>query len=68
MSLCDISINRVYWKYIQTNSYMRPLKNYYCHTTIPSLGSYVNDLFFKSNFESSTGCVAIFLSSNSEFI
>ena len=25
------------------------------------------DLFFKSNLESSTGCVAIFLSSNDEF-
>ena len=37
----DISINRTYWKYIQTNSFMRPTKNYYCHERIPSLGSYV---------------------------
>jgi len=51
MSLCDISINRVYWKYIQTNSYMRPLKNYYCHTTIPSLGSYINTPSYKNHKE-----------------
>lgn len=37
----DISINRTYWKYVQTNSFMRPTKNYYCHERIPSLGSYV---------------------------
>ena len=37
----DISINRTYWKYIQTNTFMRPLKNYYCHSEIPSLGSYI---------------------------
>ena len=37
----DISINRTYWKYIQTNTYMRPSKGYYCHSKIPSLGSYV---------------------------
>ena len=37
----DISINRTFWKYIQTNSWMRPLKKYYCHEEIPSLGSYV---------------------------
>ena len=38
----DTSINRTYWKYIQTNSFLRPLKNYYCHTDIPSLGSYIS--------------------------
>ena len=37
----DITINRTYWKYIQTNTFMRPLKNYYCHEKIPSLGSYI---------------------------
>jgi len=37
----DISINRTYWKYTQTNTFMRPLRGYYCHHKIPSLGSYV---------------------------
>tara|TARA_Y100001963_G_scaffold43091_1_gene60400 strand:- start:640 stop:1614 length:975 start_codon:yes stop_codon:yes gene_type:complete len=38
----DISINRTYWKYVQTNTFMRPTKNYYCHAKIPSLGSYIS--------------------------
>ena len=38
----DVSINRTYWKYIQTNTFLRPLKGYYCHEEIPSLGSYIN--------------------------
>ena len=37
----DISINRTYWKYIQTNTFMRPDRKYFCHEKIPSLGSYI---------------------------
>ena len=39
--MCNISINRTFWIYTQTNTYMRPTKNYYCHEEIPSLGSYI---------------------------
>jgi len=45
----DISINRTYWRYIQTNSFMRPLKGYYCHSDLPSLGSYVDVPAYKKH-------------------
>lgn len=34
----DLSLNRVYWEYIQNNSYLRPKNNYLCSSTIPSIG------------------------------
>ena len=48
----DISINRVYWKYIQTNTFMRPLKSYYCHDELPSLGSYITVPPYKNHGKS----------------
>ena len=45
----DISINRIYWKYIQTNTFMRPLRRYYCHPELPSLGSYITTPPYKSH-------------------
>ena len=48
----DISINRTYWKYIQTNTFMRPTKNYYCHEKIPSLGSYISASPYKKHGKS----------------
>ena len=47
----DVSINRTYWKYIQTDSYMRPLKGYYCHSELPSLGSYISVPAYKKHSE-----------------
>mgnify|MGYP003386811810 FL=1 len=34
----DLSVNRVYWEYIQNNSYLRPENNYICSSLIPSFG------------------------------
>jgi len=48
----DVSINRVYWKYIQTNTFMRPLKSYYCHDELPSLGSYITVPPYKNHGKS----------------
>ena len=50
--MCNISINRTFWKYTQTNTYMRPTKNYYCHEEIPSLGSYICVPPYKSHGKS----------------
>jgi hypothetical protein len=35
----DLSLNRVYWEYVQTNSYLRPAHKYICSPHIPSLGA-----------------------------
>ena len=48
----DLSINRTYWKYSQTNTFMRPTKNYYCHNKIPSLGSYISVPPYKNHGKS----------------
>jgi len=48
----DLSINRTYWKYSQTNTFMRPTKNYYCHVKIPSLGSYISAPPYKNHGKS----------------
>tara|TARA_Y100001963_G_scaffold65907_1_gene91833 strand:- start:35790 stop:36752 length:963 start_codon:yes stop_codon:yes gene_type:complete len=45
----DLSLNRVYWEYAQTKSYMRPLKGYYGHEFIPSLGVYVTAPHYKKH-------------------
>ena len=34
----DLSLNRVYWEYIQNNSYLRPKQSYICSAFMPSLG------------------------------
>lgn len=34
----DLSLNRVYWQYIQNKSYLRPQKDYLCSNRIPSIG------------------------------
>lgn len=34
----DLSLNRVYWEYVQNNNYIRPESNYLCSSMIPSLG------------------------------
>ena len=34
----DLSLNRVYWEYVQNSSYLRPKNNYLCSSTIPSIG------------------------------
>jgi hypothetical protein len=34
----DLSLNRVYWEYIQNNSYLRPETGYWCSNTVPSMG------------------------------
>ena len=34
----DLSLNRVYWEYIQNNSYLRPNQSYICSAFMPSLG------------------------------
>jgi len=44
----DLSLNRVFWEYAQTKSYMRPTKGYYCHSEIPSLGVYVTAPHYKN--------------------
>lgn len=38
MSSDLLSLNRVYWEYVQNNSYLRPSKNYLCSNMIPSIG------------------------------
>lgn len=34
----DLSLNRVYWEYVQNNSYLRPETNYLCSSMIPCIG------------------------------
>ena len=34
----DLSLNRVYWEYLQNKSYLRPKEGYLCNNTIPSIG------------------------------
>ena len=34
----DLSLNRVYWEYVQNRSYLRPSKNYLCSSHIPCIG------------------------------
>ena len=34
----DLSLNRIYWEYVQNNSYLRPTQNYLCSSLIPSIG------------------------------
>lgn len=34
----DLSLNRVYWEYVQNKSYLRPKKNYLCSSLIPCIG------------------------------
>lgn len=41
--MSDVSYNRVFWEYFQTKSYMRPLRGYFCHELVPSLGVRVTD-------------------------
>jgi len=38
MSSDLLRLNRVYWEYVQNNSYLRPEKNYLCSNLIPSIG------------------------------
>jgi len=45
--MCDVTYNRVFWEYIQTKSYMRPLSSYFCHELVPSLGVKVLDPPYK---------------------
>ena len=34
----DLSLNRVYWVYVQNKSYLRPTQNYLCSSLIPCIG------------------------------
>ena len=34
----DLSLNRVYWEYVQNHSYLRPPHNYLCSSQIPCIG------------------------------
>ena len=34
----DLSLNRVYWEYLQTKTYLRPKYDYLCSQTLPILG------------------------------
>ena len=34
----DLSLNRVYWEYVQNKSYLRPYHNYLCSSLIPCMG------------------------------
>lgn len=34
----DLSLNRVYWEYVQNKSWLRPDKSYLCSSLIPSIG------------------------------
>ena len=34
----DLSLNRVYWEYVQNHSYLRPPHNYLCSSLIPCIG------------------------------
>ena len=34
----DLSLNRVYWEYVQNNSWLRPDRSYLCSNLIPSIG------------------------------
>lgn len=34
----DLSLNRVYWEYVQNHSYLRPTNNYLCSSLIPCIG------------------------------
>jgi hypothetical protein len=34
----DLSLNRVYWEYVQNNSWLRPEFSYLCSSLIPSIG------------------------------
>ena len=34
----DLSLNRVYWEYVQNKSYLRPTQNYLCSSLIPCIG------------------------------
>src|SRR6056300_346576 len=34
----DLSLNRVYWQYVQNKSHLRPQKDYLCSNRIPSIG------------------------------
>ena len=46
--MCDITYNRVYWEYFQSKTYMRPLRGYFCHELVPSLGVRVIDPPYRS--------------------
>ena len=43
----DVTYNRVYWRYTQTDSFMRPKKGYLCTPTLPTLGCRVTVPFYK---------------------
>ena len=34
----DLSLNRVYWEYLQNKSYLRPEFDYQCSAFLPSMG------------------------------
>lgn len=34
----DLSLNRVYWEYVQNRSYLRPELNYLCSSLVPCIG------------------------------
>ena len=34
----DLSLNRVFWEYVQNKSYLRPKNEYLCSSLIPCLG------------------------------
>ena len=43
----DLSLNRVYWEYVQNKSYLRPKYGYLCNSLIPSLGVRVSVPMYK---------------------
>ena len=34
----DLSLNRIYWEYVQNKSYLRPPRKYLCSSLIPCIG------------------------------
>ena len=48
----DLSLNRVYWEYIQNGSYLRPANNYLCSSLIPCLGVKANVPIYKRRSKS----------------
>ncbi len=43
----DLSLNRVYWEYVQNHSYLRPSHNYLCSSLIPCIGVRVTAPVYK---------------------
>ena len=75
MSDIDLSLNRVYWEYLQSKStsqpYMRPRKGYLCSTKLPVLGCRVTCPEYRSRsasfYNDLTGLVSKFAHTYSSY-